>query len=143
MRESSANWTSRNCSTWRFCFTTPARPLPVQDHIPASLAIAKACLDRLGLSEADRETVLFLIERHLDMAANLRRDIFDPRTVAQFAESMGAPDRLKMLCLFTYADMKAVNPEALTPWKAEDLWQLYIGSGQLSEPQRGRARARG
>ena len=33
-----------------------------------------------------------------------------------------------MLCLFTYADIKAVNPEALTPWKAEDLWQLYIGT---------------
>jgi [protein-PII] uridylyltransferase len=33
-----------------------------------------------------------------------------------------------MLCLFTYADLKALNPEALTPWKAEDLWQLYIGT---------------
>jgi len=31
-----------------------------------------------------------------------------------------------MLCLFTYADIKAVNPESLTPWKAENLWQLYI-----------------
>lgn len=100
----------------------------LQEHISESLEIARGCLDHLGLSESDRETVLFLIERHLDMAATLRRDIFDPRTVAQFAESMGAPDRLKMLCLFTYADIKAVNPEALTPWKAEDLWQLYIGS---------------
>jgi [protein-PII] uridylyltransferase len=26
----------------------------------------------------------------------------------------------------TYADIKAVNPEALTPWKAENIWQLYI-----------------
>lgn len=100
----------------------------LQEHIPESLAIATGCVNRLALPEADRESVLFLIERHLDMAAALRRDIFDPRTVAQFAESMGAPDRLKMLCLFTYADIKAVNPEALTPWKAEDLWQLYIGS---------------
>jgi [protein-PII] uridylyltransferase len=48
--------------------------------------------------------------------------------VAQFAENAGTPDRLRMLCLFTYADVKAVNPEALTPWKAEDLWQLYIGA---------------
>src|ERR1019366_4912562 len=100
----------------------------LEEHIPASLVVARGCLDRLQLSEADREAVLFLIERHLDMAANLRRDIFDPQTVAQFAESMGAPDRLKMLCLFTYADIKAVNPEALTPWKAEDLWQFYIGT---------------
>jgi [protein-PII] uridylyltransferase len=104
------------------------KAISVQEHIPASLAIATQCLYRFALPEPDRETVLFLIAHHSDMAAALRRDIFDPQTVAQFAESMGAPDRLKMLCLFTYADVKAVNPEALTPWKSEDLWQLYIGA---------------
>ncbi len=100
----------------------------LQDHIPASLEIAKKCVERLQLPEADRETVLFLVEHHQDMGATLRRDIFDPQTVAQFAESMGSPEHLKMLCLFTYADLKAANPEVLTPWKAEDLWQLYIGT---------------
>ncbi len=98
------------------------------EHIPASLEIAGKCLERLELPAADRETVLFLIQHHQDLGAGLRRDIFDPRTVAQFAESIGNPELLKMLCLFTYADIKAVNPEALTPWKAEDLWQLYIGT---------------
>jgi [protein-PII] uridylyltransferase len=44
---------------------------------------------------------------------------------------MGTPERLKMLCLFTYADVKAVNPEALTPWKAENMWQLYIGAANF------------
>jgi [protein-PII] uridylyltransferase len=62
------------------------------------------------------------------MSAQLRRDKFDPETVAAFAEKMGTPERLKLLCLFTYADIKAVNPEALTPWKAETVWQLYIGA---------------
>jgi [protein-PII] uridylyltransferase len=100
----------------------------VKDHIPASLEIARKCVERMGLSEPDRETVLFLIQHHQDLGAGLRRDIFDPRTIAQFAESIGSPEHLKMLCLFTYADIKAVNPEALTPWKAEDLWQLYIGT---------------
>ena len=104
------------------------KAVTVEDHIPASLAIAKGCLERLELPAPDRETVLFLIEHHLDMGATLRRDIFDPRTVAQFADTVGTPDRLKMLCLFTYADIKAVSPEALTSWKAEDLWQLYIGT---------------
>jgi [protein-PII] uridylyltransferase len=41
---------------------------------------------------------------------------------------MGTAERLKMLCLFTYADIQAVNPEALTPWKAEMLWQLYVAT---------------
>jgi [protein-PII] uridylyltransferase len=62
------------------------------------------------------------------MSAQLRRDIFNPETVAAFAEKIGTPERLKMLCLLTYADIKAVNPEALTPWKAENVWQLYIGA---------------
>jgi [protein-PII] uridylyltransferase len=96
--------------------------------IPASLAIAKACLERLELPAADQETVLFLIEHHLDMGAALRRDIYDPRTVAQFAETVGTPDRLKMICLFTHADIKAVSPKTLSAWKAEDLWQLYTGT---------------
>jgi [protein-PII] uridylyltransferase len=98
------------------------------DPIPASLALAAQCLERLELPAGDQETVLFVIQHHQDLGAGLRRDIFDPRTVAQFAENIGSPELLKMLCLFTYADIKAVNPEALTPWKAEDLWQLYIGT---------------
>jgi [protein-PII] uridylyltransferase len=39
----------------------------------------------------------------------------------------------------TYADIKAVNPEALTPWKTENIWQLYIESANylnLSMDQR-------
>ncbi|MGH9707929.1 MAG: hypothetical protein ACRD5R_14315, partial [Candidatus Acidiferrales bacterium] len=55
-------------------------------------------------------------------------DIFDPQTVRAFAEKAETPERLKMLCLLTFADIKAVNPEALTPWKAENIWQLYIGA---------------
>lgn len=98
------------------------------DHVKASIEIAEKCLARLDLDRPDRENVLFLIGRHLDMSAALRRDIFDPETVRQFAERMETPEHLKMLCLLTYADIKAVNPEALTPWKAENIWQLYIGA---------------
>jgi [protein-PII] uridylyltransferase len=102
--------------------------VPSDSHVKASLDIAETCLERLDLDEADRETVRFLVRNHLELSNALRRDIFDPETIRQFAERMGTPERLKMLCLFTYADVKAVNPEALTPWKAENIWQLYIGS---------------
>jgi len=98
------------------------------DHIAGSLEIAERSLARLDLEASDRETVLFLVKHHLDMGSALRRDIFAPETIAQIAETMGTSERLKMLCLFTYADVKAVNPEALTPWKAENMWQLYIGA---------------
>jgi len=66
------------------------------------------------------------VRDHLAMSAALRRDIFDPETLRALAEKMGTPMRLRMLCLMTYADVRAVNPEALTPWKAENVWQLYI-----------------
>ena len=76
--------------------------------------------------------VSFLIGSHLEISSVLRRDIYDPATIQGFTEKMGTPERLKMLCLLTYADIKAVNPEALTPWKAENVWQLYIAACQLA-----------
>ena len=102
--------------------------VPGGNHVEASLEIAGRCLDRLDVAPGERAMVLFLVGNHLEMSAQLRRDIFNPETVAAFAEKVGTPERLKMLCLMTYADIKAVNPEALTPWKAENVWQLYIGA---------------
>ena len=101
---------------------------PNVNHVDASLQAAERCMDRLDLDPSERETILFLIGNHLEISATLRRDIFDPETVRAFAEKMETPERLKMLTLLTYADIKAVNPDALTPWKAENVFQLYIGA---------------
>ncbi len=99
-----------------------------EDHVQGSLDVAQRALARLDLDVSDREIVLFLIASHLDLSAVLRRDIFDSATIKAFAEKMGTPERLKMLTLMTYADIKSVNPEALTPWKAENIWQVYIAA---------------
>ncbi len=98
------------------------------NHVEASLEIANRAMDRLDVDPKERAEVHFLIANHLEMSSALRRDIFDHATVAAFAEKVGTPERLKMLCLLTYADIKAVNPEALTPWKAENVWQLYMAA---------------
>ncbi len=105
--------------------------VPGASHVQASMEIARDSMGRLDFDSQDRETVLFLIGNHLDMSATLRRDIFDPETIRVFAEKVGTPERLKMLCLLTYADIKAVNPEALTPWKAENVWQLYMATSNF------------
>ena len=102
--------------------------IPGGNHVEASLEIAGRAMDRLDVDPKERAEVLFLIENHLEISAALRRDIFNPETVGAFADKVGTPERLKMLCLLTYADIKAVNPEALTPWKAENVWQLYMGA---------------
>jgi [protein-PII] uridylyltransferase len=98
------------------------------NHVQTSLDIASQAMDRLDVDPKERAEVVFLIGNHLELSATLRRDIFDPGTVAAFAQKMGTPERLKMLALLTYADIKAVNPEALTPWKAENVWQLYMAA---------------
>lgn len=98
------------------------------NHVDASLDVARSCMERLDLDPSERESVLFLIANHLEISATLRRDIFDPETIRVFAERMENPERLKMLTLLTYADIKAVNPDALTPWKAENVFQLYIAT---------------
>lgn len=102
--------------------------VPNTNHVEASLEIAQTCLDRLDLDPSERDAVLFLIGNHLEISATLRRDIFDPATIRIFAGKMETPERLKMLTLLTYADIKAVNPDALTPWKAENVFQLYIAA---------------
>ncbi len=99
------------------------------NHIDGSLMALDSAAERLGLDPGEQEEIRFLVARHLDMSATvLRRDIFDPETVATFAETVETPERLAMLCLLTYADIHAVNPEALTAWKAEMLWQLYAAA---------------
>jgi [protein-PII] uridylyltransferase len=96
------------------------------DHIHGSLQLATAAVKRMQLSSDDAATVCFLVSSHLDISSTLRRrDIYDPATIRELAAKVGTPERLKMLTLMTLADIKAVNPEALTPWKAENLWRLY------------------
>lgn len=101
------------------------------DHATQSAALAENLFARLEFDPEEREIVRRLIRGHLDMSAALRRDIFAPETVRAFAEKVKTPQHLKMLTLMTYADIKSVSPEALTPWKAENLWQLYISTSNF------------
>jgi [protein-PII] uridylyltransferase len=85
-------------------------------------------MSRLEMDPYDQAMVLQLIETHLEMSAALRRDIFDTETVRSFAGKVQTHESLWMLTLFTYADIRAVHPDALTPWKAENLWRLSMST---------------
>ena len=103
--------------------------MPAENHVTGSLQALEIAGDRLKLAAEEKAEVHFLIEHHLDMSATVqRRDIFDPSTVSGFAAVVNTHERLQRLCLLTYADIHAVNPEALTPWKAEMLWQLFVAT---------------
>jgi [protein-PII] uridylyltransferase len=103
------------------------------DHTTQSVELADSFLARLDFDIEERETVRKLIRSHLEMSNALRRDIFDQDNVHTLSEKIGSPQLLKMLTLMTYADIKAVHPDALTPWKAENLWQLYMSTANFMD----------
>jgi [protein-PII] uridylyltransferase len=103
------------------------------DHTVQSVELADSLLARLELDAEERDQVRRLIRNHLEMSMTLRRDIFDSETIRAFAEKAASQSHLKMLCLMTFADIKAVNPDALTPWKADSLWQLYIATSNFMD----------
>ena len=97
------------------------------NHCEKSLVAVNRIAQRIGLPDDDADKIRFLISSHLEMSnAFQRRDITDEAVVKRFTEFIGTQENLRMLCLVTYADIKAVSPEALTPWKEDLLWQLYV-----------------
>ena len=95
-------------------------------HDERSVEMAQAALARMGLGTVDKEVVLFLILRHLDMIHTAqRRDLDDPKVIERFAELVQDEQHLKMLYLLTFADMRAVSTEIWNQWNAILLWQLY------------------
>ena len=103
------------------------------EHTAQSVELADAFLARLDFDNEERESILKLIRLHLEMSNAMRRDIFDIENVRDFSDKIGNPMLLKMLTLMTFADVKAVNPEALTPWKAENLWQFYMSTANFMD----------
>ena len=97
------------------------------DHAQESVRLTQSALDRLELPDDERATVEFLIREHLQMSqVAFRRDAEDPQVAARFAELVGTEEHLKLLCLMTFADVGAVSPDTLTPWKEELLWRVYV-----------------
>ena len=98
------------------------------DHTVESARLTEGVLSRLELEPYEAGMVVALVRNHLEMSSALRRDIFDAETIRAFAGKVQTQEALRMLVLFTYADLNAVHPDALTPWKAENLWRLYIAT---------------
>jgi [protein-PII] uridylyltransferase len=100
---------------------------PRNGHVDSSVRFAEGAMERIQMPAEERETVSFLIRRHLVMSAAMNgRDPFDPATAQYLAHLAGTVENLKCLTLVTYADISAVNPTAMTSWRAEQLWQLYL-----------------
>jgi [protein-PII] uridylyltransferase len=97
-----------------------------EDHSIVGARIAATLCPRFGLSEAETETVVWLIEQHLLMSnVAQHRDITDPKTVETFTGQVQTLERLRLLLVLTVCDIKAVGPGVWNGWKGQLLRALY------------------
>ncbi|MEQ1710352.1 MAG: [protein-PII] uridylyltransferase, partial [Hyphomicrobium sp.] len=97
-----------------------------EDHSIVGARIARYVCPQLGLTQAETDTVSWLIEHHLTMSNIAQsRDISDSKTIRDFADVVQSPERLKLLLLLTAADIRAVGPGVWNGWKGQLLRTLY------------------
>jgi [protein-PII] uridylyltransferase len=104
------------------------------DHSIIGAEIARQIGSRMGLSKEDRDLTGFLVTHHLFMLETaFRRDLHDEQVILRFANEIRNISRLKMLFLLTFADVKAVGPEAWTSWKNTLLMELFLKTSHFFE----------
>ena len=96
------------------------------DHSILGAEVAMQVGPQLGLSAQETETVSWLVLHHLLLSQTaFKRDIDDPKTILDLAETVQSPERLKLLLVLTVADMRAVSPRVWNGWKATLLREIY------------------
>jgi [protein-PII] uridylyltransferase len=112
------------------------------DHSEIGAEIALDVGPQLGMSDEETETVSWLVLHHLLLSATaFKRDIDDPKTILDLAETIQSPERLRLLLILTVADMRAVSSKVWNGWKATLLRELYarvaeVLAGGLATPER-------
>ncbi|MEC8775282.1 MAG: ACT domain-containing protein, partial [Pseudomonadota bacterium] len=115
------------------------------DHSKLGADVARELCPRFVLSDEQTETVAWLVEYHLAMSNTaFKRDLSDPKTIADFSELVQSPERLRLLLCLTVVDIRAVGPGRWNGWKASLLRELYyrtedVLTGGLAADRRDRA----
>jgi [protein-PII] uridylyltransferase len=96
------------------------------DHSNKGAALARGVAERLGLNADDTAQLELLVRHHLLMHhLATRRDIHDPRLVAEFGRTVGTLPTLQKLYVLTFADLGATNPKLWNSWQDMLLGELY------------------
>ena len=98
------------------------------------LSLATAHLD---LNTEELETIGFLASNvYLMIETALHDDIRQPRVIENFAKKVGSVDKLDLLYLRSYAELRAVAPGTLTSWKKVLISELHQRSrGYFKYPE--------
>lgn len=96
------------------------------DHSLLGMADAKKfCYDH-GLSKANTELIIFLVEKHLTMShVAQKQDLSDPDVVQNFANLVKDERHLTALYLLTISDIRGTSPKVWNAWKGKLLEDLY------------------
>jgi [protein-PII] uridylyltransferase len=95
------------------------------DHSTEGAKLVDKYFDQWGYPESLKQDVRWLVESHLLMStAAFRQNPQAPSTWKRLFARGVEGRRLVLLALFTAIDIRATNPEAWTPWKAQLLLNL-------------------
>ena len=104
------------------------------DHSELGAELALEVGPTLGLTAEETETVSWLVLHHLLLSQTaFKRDIDDPKTILDLADTIQSPERLRLLHVLTVADMRAVSPKVWNGWKATLLRELYSRVAEVLE----------
>jgi len=99
------------------------------DHSVLGAEMAKKVCPRMGLDDTETELVAWLVRQHLLMSATaFKRDLSDPKTIADFVEVVQSLERLRQLLVLTVVDIGAVGPGVWNSWKSQLLGDLYFAA---------------
>jgi [protein-PII] uridylyltransferase len=80
----------------------------------------------------ETQDLVWLVKEHLTMSAmSQRRDVADRALLDAFADDVRTSERLTMLYLLTFADMRGTSPKVWTDWKGSLLSQLYHNTREV------------
>jgi [protein-PII] uridylyltransferase len=112
------------------------------DHSILGAEVALNLCPRLGLNDAETETVAWLVRHHLLMSATaFKRDLSDFKTILDFAQTVTSAERLRLLLVLTVVDIRAVGPGVWNSWKRQLLSDLFEATEEvlrLGHKQKGR-----
>lgn len=95
-------------------------------HAELGGELALTLCSRFGLDGDATDLVSWLVHEHLLMSDTaFRRNMNDPKTIADFSARIRTKERLDLLFCLTTADIMGVGPDRWTAWKARLLEELY------------------
>ena len=103
-----------------------------KDHSIVSSKIAEKFCSFIDINQTEKSIIIWLIKNHLLMnKISQKRDLDDMNTIFEFAKKVQSLEQLKLLFIFTIADMKATGKIIWNNWNKFPLEQLFLKTRNL------------